>query len=153
MDIEIVEEPSVVVVARRAELPMAEIRSFYDSAYGTVAAALGQSSAQISGPALGWYARMPGETVDVAAGFPVTGLEPGPVTEGVEAFTIAGGRAAVLDAVGPYDQLPQAWDTLFTWVQSNGEAPRGDFTEYYVTEPTPDGDPEQNVTRLVLPLA
>ncbi|BDZ41926.1 hypothetical protein GCM10025865_12250 [Paraoerskovia sediminicola] len=153
LDISIIDEPTVTVAAHRAVVPMSEIRGFYDGAYSAVARALGSSGGQIAGPALAWYARMPAETADVAAAFPVDGLEDGPLGDDVEVMEIVGGRAATLTLVGSYDGLPDAWGALMGWVADHGETARGDFTEIYLTEPDPDGDPEANQTRLVLPLA
>lgn len=152
MDIEIVDEPAIVAAVRREEFPMSEMRNFYDSAYRAVAEAIGSSAGSIHGAAIGWYSRMPSDTADVAAGFAVEGLPIGPVSDGVEVTELPGGRAAVYTAVGPYEKLGESWQALAEWVSSQGETPRGDFAEYYVTEPTPDGDPNANVTRLVLPL-
>ncbi|ROS75421.1 GyrI-like domain-containing protein [Cellulomonas sp. PhB143] len=153
MDIEIVDEPTLAVAVRRATLPMDQLRGFFDSAFGAVAAAVGSSDGQIAGPALSWHARMPAETVELAGGFPVSGLAPGPLADGVEVIEIAGGRAAMATYVGPYEGLGAAWETVIGWAAARSETRRGDLTEIYLTQPVPGGDPAANETCLVLPLA
>ncbi|SDR90983.1 effector-binding domain-containing protein [Paraoerskovia marina] len=149
---EIVDQPAIVAAARRAEIAMSEMRPFFDTAYTAVASAAGAGGGTISGPAIAWYSRMPAETADVTAGFPVAGLEVGPLADDVDVVEIPGGRSAVATAVGPYEKLGESWQALAEWAAAQGETPRGDFAEHYVTEPTPDGDPDKNVTRLILPL-
>jgi effector-binding domain-containing protein len=150
MDIERVELPEVTLAAVRRTVPMSELSGFYDKAYGQVAQALGAAGVTPGGPAYGWYADMPTDTVDVAAGFPVPDGS-GPF-EGVETIVLPASTAVVGTYTGPYDGLPDAWSELGAWVDQHAVAGRGDFWEEYVTDPSPDGDPAANVTRLVLPL-
>jgi len=65
---------------------------------------------------------------------------------------IAGGPAITAEYQGGYDGLPDAWAEVEEYRAGRDLAVRGDFLEEYVTEPTPDGDPALNRTRLVLPL-
>ncbi|GII99691.1 effector-binding domain-containing protein [Sediminihabitans luteus] len=153
LTVEVMDEPTLLLAARRATVPFAELPAFYDAAYGAVAHALGARGLGPAGPAYGWYASMPSDVVDVAAGFAVEGVEPGALGDGVEVFEVAGGPCAVATYVGPYDGLGEAWGRLEAWRSERDQAVRGDFWEVYVTEPSPDGDPAANVTRLVLPLA
>ncbi len=152
MDIELAQVPDLTLAVVRGRVPFAELPAFYDSAYTAVAAALAAAGSPPSGSAYGWYAAMPTSDVDLAAGFgaPVgTPLD----DERVELQTIPGGSAVVATFVGPYDQLTAAWQQVESWrATTNAGTPRGDFYEEYVTEPSPDGDPSQNVTRLVLPV-
>ncbi len=152
MDIAISDEPARRVAVVRRTVPMDGLVEFYDTAYTQVVAALGGAGAAPAGPAFGWYHGMPTDTVDVAAGFPVTGLELGPLDGDVEVVEIPGGSAVVGEFQGGYDRLPDAWAELEDYRAQHHIAVRGDFLEEYVTEPTPEGDPAQNRTRLVLPL-
>lgn len=145
--------PDHVVAVVRRTVRMDELTAFYDSAYGAVARAVAETGGTLSGPALGWYHGMPAETVDVAAGFSVTGPDRGPLRDGVEVVHIPGGEAVVATYVGPYDGLGGAWGEVQRWAAANGVDGRGDFWEEYVTEPSPQGDPTKNITRMVLPLA
>ncbi len=154
MDIEQVELDPTTLAVVRERVAIAELAPFYDRAYGQVAAALGAAGLSPAGPAVGWYASMPGSDVEVAAGFPV---RPGDVPlgtelDGAELQTVPGGPAVAALHVGPYDELGDAWTALDAWCRERGLHPRGDFWEEYVTDPNPGGDPSRNVTRLVLPL-
>lgn len=149
MDIEQVELATTTLAVARERVPMDGLAEFYDRAYRQVAEALGAAGVAPTGPAVGWYADMPTDTVDVAAGFPVPAAA---VVDGVELLTVPGGTAAVGTFQGPYDGLPDAWSKVAAWCREQDVQPRGDFWEEYVTEPSPGGDPEQNVTRLVSPL-
>ena len=151
MDVEQVELPEITLAAVRQTVPMNELTGFYDQAYGRVAQALAAAGVAPTGPAFGWYAGMPTDTADVAAGFAVPGGS-GPFEDGVETIVIPASAAVVGTYTGPYDGLPDAWAELGTWAGEHAADGRGDFWEEYVTDPSPDGDPAANVTRLVLPL-
>ncbi|MBT0995593.1 GyrI-like domain-containing protein [Cellulomonas sp. DKR-3] len=150
MDVERVELPAVTLVAVRRTVRMDQLAGFYDQAYGQVAQALAASGVAPAGPAVGWYAGMPTDSVDVAAGFAVP--EGSGPFEGVDTVELPASAAVVGTYTGPYDGLPDAWSEVVAWAGEHDAAGRGDFWEEYVTDPSPDGDPAANVTRLVLPL-
>jgi len=152
MNIAISDEPARLVAVVRRTVPMAELTEFYDTAFTQIFAALGAAGATPAGPALGWYHGMPTDTIDIAAGFPVTGATPGPLDGEVEVVEIPGGPAITAEYQGGYDGLPDAWAEVEEYRAGRDLAARDDFLEEYVTEPTPDGDPALNRTRLVLPL-
>lgn len=144
--------PAARVAAVRAQVPMSELTRFYDRAYARVQQVAEQQGWRISGPAVGWYHGMPTDTVDLAAGFLVDDVDLGVTVDGVEVLDMPGGEALVLTHAGPYTLLPDAWDLVEQERVTLGVDGRGDFWEEYVTDPSPDGDPDMNVTRLVLPL-
>ncbi|MBD7917833.1 GyrI-like domain-containing protein [Cellulomonas sp. Sa3CUA2] len=143
--------PAVTIAAVRATVPMSRLTEFYDTAYASVTTAAGREGWTLAGPAFGWYHRMPTDTVDLTAGFVVDGAALG-TSEDVEVSEMPGGAALVLIHTGPYDALPEAWERLEKERAELGVEGRGDFWEEYVTDPAPDGDPDLNITRLVLPL-
>lgn len=153
MDVDVRHQPTRTVAVVRRSVRMDELTAFYDTAYGEVARTVGEAGARISGPALGWYHGMPTDTVDVAAGFPVDGLETGPLAGRVEVVELPGGPALVGLHVGSYDDLGAAWAEVEAARAEHGRPGRGDFWEEYVTDPSPSGDPSRNETLLVLPLA
>ncbi|MCC2313691.1 GyrI-like domain-containing protein [Cellulomonas xiejunii] len=140
------------IAAVRATVPMPELTAFYDSAYDRVTEAAGREGWTIAGPAFGWYHSMPTDMVDLTAGFVVEGAALGESSEGVEVTEMPGGAALVLIHTGSYDGLSDAWSRLEQERAALGLEGRGDFWEEYVTDPAPDGDPDLNITRLVLPL-
>ncbi len=105
--------------AIRAEVPMAELRSVFDRAFGAVMAAVGKQGVSITGPPFGFYPRMPTETVEVVVGFPVSG----PVTPDGEVvpFELPGGPAISGVHVGPYERLEQCYSDLEAWAPRVGE--------------------------------
>jgi len=153
MDIEVAEVDGQRVAFVRRVLPMAEIRGFFDTVFGTVMEAVAGAGGTVAGPPFGWYHGIPGETVDVAAGFPVTGIDPGAV-DGTEAVVEdrAGGRAVVALHVGPYDGLADSYGQVVAWMGERGLQSRGDVWEEYLTDPSVEPDASRWQTRLVLPV-
>ncbi|MBO0898748.1 AraC family transcriptional regulator [Cellulomonas sp. zg-ZUI22] len=146
------DRPTVRIAAVRATVPAAELVAFFDRTYTAVADTVRREGWTFSGPALARYHGMPTDSVDVTGGFPVEGAPLGPVSDGVEVMELPGGAALEATHTGSYDRLPDAWDRLEQERAALGVDGRGDFWEEYVTEPSPGGDPDANVTRLVLPL-
>ena len=153
MDVQLETEPDRLVAVLREKVALDRLAEFYDRAYTAVHAAVSRAGGAVAGPALGWYHGGPTQVVDVAAGLPVIGMSTGKNGDGVQVVKIPGGHAVTAVHVGPYDQLPAAWQEVERWRAANAGAGRGDFWEEYVTDPAPHGDPSQNETRLVLPLA
>lgn len=144
--------PTLRLAAVRATVPMADLVGFFDTAYTRVAQAAAREGWPVVGAAIALYRGMPTDTVDLTAGFAVD-AEVGASSDGVEIVELTGGPALTLTYTGPYDGLPAAWTRLEEDLLALGVEGRGDFWEEYVTEPSPGGDPQQNVTRLVLPLS
>ena len=152
MDIEQAEEATRTVAVHRRTIPMSGIRDFYDTAYGAVLAALDAAGSAPGGPAIGWYHGMPAETATVSAGFPVDGLPVGALDDRVEVVERPGGTVLTAVHAGSYDTLADGWMSLMGRLNDDGRQARGDFWEEYLTEPTPDMDPADLRTRLVLPV-
>ncbi len=127
----------------------------FDASYGPVTAALQGAGLQPVGAALAVYEGDPMAEFAVEIGFPVNAPLPEAVDlDGARVVPsdIAAGRLAVLTHVRPYDQLGAAWGRLMGWVASEQLAPGARYGEIYVTEPTPDGDPNQLRSDLFLTL-
>ncbi|GAA1871504.1 GyrI-like domain-containing protein [Pseudonocardia ailaonensis] len=140
--------PTAVV---REVVAMSELAPFYDRAFSVLPTTVAGQGVAITGPAFGHYFGMPGETVDLAAGFPTDR----PVTpEGdVVAGELPAGRVARLVHAGSFDGLGEAWQALGAWIAEQGLTPGGEFWEVYVTEPSPDMDPADLRTELNWPVA
>jgi len=147
---EIVELPSETVAVVRSVVPMDGLSAFFGEAFERVAGAVPAAGGRIAGPAFAWYHAMPGETVDVSAGFVVAGDVHVP-DGGVQVLERPGGRALVTVHAGPYEGLGGAWAELASAVVARGWQGRDDVWEEYLTEPTVD--PSALRTRLVMPLA
>jgi effector-binding domain-containing protein len=149
---EIVTRPAVTLAARRASMPLAGIRDFFDSVYSTVARVATAQDAGIAGPALAVYYRFDpaADVVDVAAGFPTAR----PVTEqdGVVALELPVTRVARFEHVGSYDALGDAHGRVVGWITDQGHAPDVPFVETYLTEPSPEADPATMRTLIEYPV-
>lgn len=147
---DVVEIPPQLVAVVRRKVPMNDLTGFFGEAFGTVAAAVVGAGGAIAGMPFGWYHGMPTDTVDVAAGFAVSGLVPGPAGE-VTVVERAGGRAAVGMHIGPYDTMVTTYEALQAWMAEQAFVPCDDMWEEYWSEPK--GDPSTWQTRIVWPLA
>lgn len=146
-------EPAATAVVR-ATLTLSELPGLFDSAFGSVAAAAGEQGVAIVGPAFAHYLRMPSdtdETFDLEVGFPTAG--PITPTADVRASSLPGGPAGQLLYIGPYDALDQAYARLQAWLAEQGCATGETLWEFYLNEPTPDGDPNANETLVVWPVS
>lgn len=150
------EEPQIITreavptaVVRAENLPAAELRTFYDGAYGTVSEALAAQGIQPSGAAFGLYLKPPSETFTLEAGFPVSAPISG--IGDVHASQLPGGEVARATHAGGYDGLPDSWAALMAWVGEQGRIP-GRLWEVYVTDPSPEMDPATLRTDLFVQL-
>jgi len=151
------DEPAVVdlepvtTATIRATVAVADMVDFFDRAFATVARVVGEQGVTITGPAFSAYHDHPDETMDVEVGFPTD--RPVAPADGVQPSSLPGGRVARVVHQGPYDELPDAWDRLSTWMDDRGLGFGMPFWEVYTTRPTPDTDPTTLRTELVLPVA
>jgi effector-binding domain-containing protein len=142
---------STTVAVVRETVPMSELTAYFDRAFHAVMAAAEAQGVAIAGPPVAVYHGMPGESVDVAAGFPISA----PVASaegGVVASELPAGRAAQLLHVGSYDSLEQAYGRIVTWLGEQGLTPAEVMWESYLNEPDPD-DPDGAETLITWPVA
>ena len=149
VDIELTEVAAETVAMVRRVVPMGDLTTFLGEAFERVARMVPEAGGAIAGPPFGWYHGMPGETVDVAAGFPVAGDVHVP-DGGVAVAERSGGREVVTVHVGPYDTMSATYAQVQAWLAEHGLTPRADMWEEYLSEPT--GDPAQWRTRIVCPV-
>lgn len=155
-------EPTIIdadavalAVARHEGMRIDGLPAAFDSSYGPVLIALQGAGLQPVGAALAIYEGDPMAEFAVEIGFPVD--RPLPAAAEVDGISVTpseipAGRLAVLTHIGPYDQLGDAWGRLMGWVVSEQLAPGARYGEIYVTEPTPDADPNQLRSDLFLTL-
>jgi effector-binding domain-containing protein len=153
MEPEVIDVGAQRVAIVRRMVALDQLPSFYDEAYGALFEAVTSAGGTPTGAAFGWYHGGPSETVDVAAGFPVAGLDVGPLEGDVEVVDRPGGRAVAGLHVGPYDRLAETYGHVEQWIDEQGLQARDDMWEEYLTQPTPDTDPATLETRIVFPLA
>ncbi|HQA15065.1 MAG TPA: GyrI-like domain-containing protein [Ornithinibacter sp.] len=150
VEIQLTDVPPETVAMVRRVVPMGDLTRFFGEAFERVAGAVPEAGGAIAGPPFGWYHGMPGDTVDVAAGFPVSGDVHVP-DGGVVVVERPGGRALVAMHVGSYDGLGETWGELERRAEHDSVEAREDFWEEYLSDPR--GDPSTWRTRLVMLIA
>lgn len=150
--VEQVETQSVAFIRRSVR--MDELTGFYDEVFSRVLDVVTGAGGQVTGPAFGWYHGTPSETVDVAAGFPVSDIAPGSVPGDDEVMVDdrVGGRAVVAVHVGDYDSLASSYEAMEAWMAEHDEEGRDDMWEEYLSDPSEEPDTSKWQTRLVLPV-
>jgi effector-binding domain-containing protein len=149
-EFEVIELPAVHAAVVRREIRMDELPEFFGHAFQTVMEAATRQQVSVAGAPFGYYPRMPTDTVEVAAGFPVAT----PITpEGeVEVLELPAGPAVVGMHVGPYDSLEQTYNELLAWVQGEGLETADLMWESYLSDPDAEPDPQKWQTQIVWPL-
>ncbi|GAB3653830.1 GyrI-like domain-containing protein [Zhihengliuella somnathii] len=144
-------------VVKGTDVPFAELSGFYDGAFAALAEVLETEGLSPVGPAFGLMTRQPTESMDLEVGFAIDHPLEGPRTSAsgvtVEPSTLPEGTTAVASHLGAYDALGEAWGAFMTWIGEQGYSPQLPFWEVYVTEPSPEADPESMRTDLFVPVA
>jgi effector-binding domain-containing protein len=151
---EVEASPQATAVAR-ATLSVPEIGPWFGATIGRLAGWLAGRGVPIVGPPFARYHfDDPGaERFGVEAGFPIDGAIDGAIDgdEQVVASSLPGGSVAVTVHVGPYEDLPAAYDAVYAWVTEHGGQPAGDMWEVYETDPDEHPDPSTWRTRVFVP--
>jgi effector-binding domain-containing protein len=138
-------EPANTVVIP-GTVPMSEATDFFDRSFRTLAETMAARSIAPSSPAFALYHGPPAETADLEVGFVVDQeIEP---SGDVLPSSLPGGRAARVIHAGPFDQLGSSWEGLREWIGAEGLKAGRVIWEVYLTEPSPDMDPQDLRTEL-----
>lgn len=137
-------------IAVRGEVPRAELAAFFEDAFHQAAAQAQEAGLEIVGPPFGFYPRMPDETVEVEAGFPVS--RPADPRGGAHRLVLPGGRAVEAIHVGPYDSMERSYGELVAWMSEQGLEPAAQVWETYLSDPESHPDPSTWQTRIVWPV-
>jgi AraC family transcriptional regulator len=140
-------QPAAVV---RAEVPMEQIRSVFDSGFGEVVRVTRAQGVAITGAPFAFYPRLPTDTVEVVVGFPVaTPVAPdGDVTP----FELPGGPVVTGLHVGPYERLAESYQALRDWAAAEGLSLATHMWEAYLTDPAAEPDSQAWETAMTWPL-
>jgi effector-binding domain-containing protein len=152
--IEVPETPAAVVEAR--EMHMADLPQLFDESVSGLFPVLAEAGIEPAGPAFALYTRQPSETVDLQVGVPIsaglTNAQPIPGDHIVVPGQLPAGSMAVRSHIGGYDGLGESWAQLVKDAVAAGHHPGLPFVEIYVTEPSPEANPEDMRTDLFLSL-
>lgn len=150
-EIQITECVEQLTAGVRAKVPMSELTEFFSRAFTETMAALNAQGAHPVGPPFGKYYGMPGEVVDVEAGFPVAvAIEPsGDVIPGV----LPGGRMVEAVHVGPYDTMERTYAEIQKFIAGAGLSPGDTMWESYLSDPGSQPDPQTWRTQIFWPVS
>lgn len=148
-NVETIAEQHAVVV--RSEVPMQDLSDVFQHGFQETSRVAGAQGLAVIGPPFGFYPRMPTDTVEVLAGFPVAA----PVTPDgdVTAFTLPGGEVVTGMHVGSYDTLSETYVELTGWAAAEGLTLAEHMWESYVSDPEEEPDPSRWQTMVRWPLA
>jgi effector-binding domain-containing protein len=130
------------VAAVRFRSKVADMGQHMGAAFGSVMEYLTRNNIPPEGPAVSHYVPVAEGEFDVAAGFLVAGPIDG---DGhVVPVELPAGEVAVTTHVGPYDDLPKAYEAIQAWISAEGREPDVAMWEEYVTGP--ETPPQQTRT-------
>ncbi|EWT03635.1 AraC family transcriptional regulator [Intrasporangium oryzae NRRL B-24470] len=150
-DIQIIDAKLQHTAVVRERVPMDELKDFFARAYGMTMGVMRAQRVAPVGPPFGLYHGMPGETVDVEAGFPVSS----PITdaEGVTAGTLPGGTVVEAVHIGPYEKLADTYAEVEQWMVEHELTPGDEMWECYLSDPQREPDPATWRTLVMVPTA
>ncbi|MDO3395680.1 GyrI-like domain-containing protein [Nocardioides sp. SOB44] len=154
--VEIVTLAPQPALAVHGDVAPPDLPGFFGRAFSSVPAAAAAAGVELVGPPFGLFPSMPGETVEVEAGFPVsaaTGATAGTgEAEGVHDLLLPGGEVAQALHTGPYDKVGETYAAMESWMGEQGMVPAGPPWESYVSDPEAEPDPEQWRTLVCWPV-
>jgi effector-binding domain-containing protein len=132
----------------RAVVPIRDLPAFLSHAFAATADAVARQGIHVTGPPLALYRSVPGDTVDVEAGYPVATEV---ASEGeVRPSSVPGGDAVETVHIGPYETLGDTYREMAGWMERHGRRPATLTWELYLTDPEDPAGPE---TLVVWPIA
>lgn len=157
-DVEFLEAPEIpTVVQKFTDYPLSAMSQAMDGAVSALFPAMEAQGLHPVGPVFTLYERMPGVNATFEVGVPVDRPLTTPVTTpsgaSLHGSVLPGGPIATVSHVGSYGRLGEAWGVFLEKVESAHRKAGLPFWEIYLTEPTPEADPESMRTELVIVLA
>ncbi len=150
--------PQPTVCVRVAE-PTSRLGELFGELLPLVAERIADLGGETAGPPYGRYYAYTREHVDLEIGVPVVApvgnLPPaGEAPRGeLAAGELPGGRAAIVEHLGSYETLNQAYGRLEAWLHERGEQPGHGPWESYIDDPAEVPDASQLRTEVIWPLA
>ncbi|MEV6977164.1 MerR family transcriptional regulator [Kitasatospora sp. NPDC093806] len=142
-------EPERRLAVVRTVCAPAGIGAAFAECVGRLLPVLGRAGTAWEPPLWGLYPLDLEERLEIAIGVQVrTGDVPPP---GVEVEVLPGGPVAETTHIGPYAQLPLAYNALFAAVHERGLRPRTPVREAYLVGPA-EAPQEELMTRLIIPV-
>ncbi|MER5961462.1 MerR family transcriptional regulator [Streptomyces sp. NPDC002057] len=141
-------EPERRLAVVRAVCAPTELGETVGECVGRLLSALGAAEVVWEPPLWGLYPLDPEERMRIAVGAQTSREEAVP---GVEFQVLPGGPVAETVHIGPYAQLPLAYNAVFAAVHERGLRPRAPVREAYLVGPA-EAAREDLTTRLIVPV-
>ncbi len=139
-------DPATTAVVR-GTVSLDEIRDFFDQSFSVLGEVLTNQQVSITGAAFSRYqGEVEEEPIDLEVGFPTDRAID--ADGSAEAGELPGGRVARLVHAGSFDGLGDSWQRLADWIGAADLVPGDDRWEVYLTEPSPEMDPNELRTEL-----
>ena len=145
------EVPDMTIVSVRERHALAEMQEFFGRAWGELYGYLARLGATPVGEPFALYHEFGPDGVDIEACVWYVGDVPSADT--IVARVLPAATVAETIHVGPYDDLPKAYEALTGWITQHGLEPVGPVRETYLNEPGPDVPPSTYRTRIEMPIA
>ncbi|MEU1285126.1 MerR family transcriptional regulator [Kitasatospora sp. NPDC005856] len=141
-------EPERRLAVVRAVCTPAEIGTRIGECLGRLLPVLGRTGTAWEPPLWGLYPLDLEERLEIAVGAQIPQGEGVP---GLEFAVLPGGLVAETTHIGPYAQLPLAYNALFAAIHERGLRPRAPVREAYLVGPA-EAPQEELMTRLIIPV-
>lgn len=150
-DIQIIDASLQHTAVVHERVPVGELKAFFARAFGMTMGVMRAQRVAPVGPPFSLYHGMPGETVDVEAGFPVS--SPISDAEGVTAGTLPGGKVVEAVHIGPYETLADTYAEVQRWMGEHELTPADEMWECYLSDPQQEPDSAKWRTLVMVPTA
>ena len=150
-EIDIREVPEEQVLQIREHVPQSELSTVIPADIAEVHGYLEELGLEFQGaPFCACSAPGADGLLDAEVGWPVAGDVSG--RGRIEAATLPATRAVVMNYVGPYETLPQAYNLLSRAMGESGLTPTGKPREVYLSNPEEVSDPNDYETLILWPI-
>lgn len=146
---ELEERPAQTTLAVRVSPSVQELPKVMGTAFGEIEQHLAAVGGEIAGPPFAAYHNMDMQNLDVEIGFPVSEAAPG--QGDIRPGEIPGVKSATCLHIGPYNEIPAAYQALSDWIEAQGYSPTGVAYEIYLSDPN-ETPPQGLMTQIVFPL-
>ena len=147
---EVVQLPARRAAVIHAEASIEELPETFARIFPAVYGALTEQGVTDMGHVIAVYHSMDANQMSLSAGIEIgDGVEP---PEPLEVLEMPACEAVKADHYGPYDQLGQTHESIWTYVQEQGRQPISGPIERYITDPEAEPDQSKWHTEILLPL-
>ncbi|KAA2261148.1 MerR family transcriptional regulator [Solihabitans fulvus] len=148
-EVELAREPALRLAVLRATCGPADLGARTGDLVGRLLAAAGRARTPWTPPLRGLFPLDLADGMSVAVGIDI-GAGPPPEETSVE--ILGEGPVVATVHIGPYAELPLAYNALFAWVHERGLRPVPPVREEYLVSPG-EADADELMTRISIPIA